>query len=293
MAMARLRGQVANSKKHVKHEYSKLKKTEKRAWARKYESTGNFDWVKSSKRESKKKRKADDSLGKYLTEDGMLTAEGWTPENAQSDFGLRAQARAKAIVEYCKKVGGEMIRRHSQHGETTYKRLEESVLNSKEHTQEVATEMTKEGEAATASSERGMSSEESSSSSDSHGDSSDDEDDQPKEHDEEPTGPAAASAAASDTGLLGECICLKEKLRLFDETTQEWLKPWASQLKNARDMLTKAADSLLKGIAKKLGATEMETVREALAEGTRMYNIISPVHQSMEMAKEKLQEDCE
>ena len=79
-----------------------------------------------------------------MTEDALYLAEGWTPENATLEIGVRAAHRPKAIIDNCKKIGtSKFVRHHTQHGEPMYRRIQETDELSKEHETEIATELKK------------------------------------------------------------------------------------------------------------------------------------------------------
>ena len=52
-------------------------------------STGNFDFVQSSKTESQAKEHESATLGTYRTFDMLLLDNGWTEDNKNTPFGER------------------------------------------------------------------------------------------------------------------------------------------------------------------------------------------------------------
>jgi hypothetical protein len=78
---------------------------------------GDFDWVTTSKTESKSRETSSNRLGEWLTMDGMLTAEGWSPVNKDPIGTHRAMFKTMVgtVVlkrcRYVKSVMGTMVAR--------------------------------------------------------------------------------------------------------------------------------------------------------------------------------------
>ena len=76
----------------------------------------------------------------FWSRDKILKEEGWTVDNAQSEYGQRAMARTEAIVQYCRKVGTKhFVRNHKQNNEPLFRYMEERELVKRIRTETIET----------------------------------------------------------------------------------------------------------------------------------------------------------
>lgn len=277
-ALQRVRYHVARSKKSIRKEYAKASRAEKAEWAKKWAETQNFDWVVCRKTKHRSKVARDGKEFEWLTEDGLLTAEGWTEENQNTPFGLRAHARAQAVVTSCKKLKG-FTRVDSQHGDVLYKKILVKGAEVNESGEMVSTSLYKkssmaDAEAATSSSSSGSSS------------SSDDDDDDDTTSNDEPMAELEDTAGSKRCEcLMGKSASLMAKMSTWDASSMVFLKPWEPKLKEVLENLAKGQGSLTKIMASEGDIAKhkktLNEVEKFVHDGEALYDLIQPILSSV------------
>ena len=284
--MARYRYALERSKRAVRKQHAKATAAERKMWAKKFAATGSFDFVEVLKREDKARVENRRKRGRWMTEDAIYAEEGYTEANKNTPFGIRAAARAKATVDYCKKMGKKYCRRHEQHGDKIFRKLDDTDDTCRTHKQSLETVGTRKVNSEEAEhaddvdsddDESKNGSDESSSSSNSSGDKNDDDDEDEK---------ASCNEKAK---ALGSCIALKAKMEdMNDPKKYKWLEPWAPKIQKAVEGLNEASQSLLKVVAGDRDNAMKQKAMECVEESTRLYDVLKPVHETMLAATEKI-----
>ena len=120
--MARFRYQLSNDKTNIRQAYKDMTAGCKKDFCKEWQKTKKFDYGLIFKKEGSTDHQRAQDLGDFMTEDGILRAEGWTEQNQKTEMGIRARARTDCIMNACKKIKGH-TKIHPQHGETLYRRL--------------------------------------------------------------------------------------------------------------------------------------------------------------------------
>ena len=79
---------------------------DKRRFGKLYRKTGNLNAIQDFKYKSKVERTSKKQGGVFKSRDDLLVGFGWRPEICGTEFGERAEARADAVIAFCRKMGG-------------------------------------------------------------------------------------------------------------------------------------------------------------------------------------------
>ena len=79
---------------------------DKRRFGKLYRKTGNLNAIQDFKYKSKVERTSKKQGGVFKSRDDLLVGFGWRPEISDTEFGERAEARADAVIAFCRKMGG-------------------------------------------------------------------------------------------------------------------------------------------------------------------------------------------
>ena len=290
-ALKRFRHNLEKSKKSVKKEWARTADKDKEKWRTQFAASGDFDFVKDIKTERRSHKKSKSTKGVWMTEDKLLATEGWTADNAESEVGQRAFRRATLTMDMCKKIGKKFIKKHPQHGERLYKRLEMEESDVKNREQALQTLLEKQADVDDAVGQEGIP-EESGSSGSSDADDSDNDSDS-ESASSKPSKKKRSTCVDQEeiqrrTEALGKCVSLESQMKGFDWKKFNWLSSWSKQITESTSKLAGAKDCIVAALNGAARTPEYEEATKTISIAEHLVGVITPVHRTMLEATQKL-----